>query len=186
MRSKYEEYGAYHWRAFEDKGPTQYRAYVLGLKKWLKFKETDVVLDVGAGDGLITSRLRGIVVGIDPDKVAVQHAREHDVDVRLGSAYDLPFEEETFDVIFMGDVIEHLENPEEAIREIHRVLKMGGKLYITTPPKGDEMHDPYHYQEYTVKELIDFVTFGGFELDKKPFTRCVRIHACFVKRSRLL
>jgi SAM-dependent methyltransferase len=186
MSSKYEEHGAYHWSAF-GKGPTTYRAYVLGLKKWLKFRESDVVLDVGAGDGLITSRLPGIVVGIDPDKAAVGYAQEHNVDVRLGSVYKLQFEDGTFDVVFWGDVIEHLERPEEGLKEIHRVLKFGGKMYVTTPPKGDELKDPHHYKEYTPKELVDLViTVGGFELDGKPFTQYGRIHARFAKRCRLL
>jgi len=184
MSSKYEKHGAYHWAAFG--GPTVYRSYVLGLKNWLKFKKKDAVLDVGAGDGLITSRLPGQVVGIDPDEVAVWHAQKHEVDVRLGSVYELQFEEGTFDVVFCGDVIEHLQKPEEGLQEIHRVLKMGGKLYVTTPPKEGKLKDPYHYKEYTESELVDFVALEGFDLDGEPFTQYGRIHACFVKRCHLL
>jgi SAM-dependent methyltransferase len=51
------------------------------------------------------------------------------------SVYELnkKFEEESFDSVLMFEVLEHLENPKMALREIHRVLKTGGNLVISIP-----------------------------------------------------
>ncbi|GAG76193.1 unnamed protein product, partial [marine sediment metagenome] len=49
------------------------------------------------------------------------------------SVYNMPLENESFDCIFMGEILEHLENPYKAIKEVSRVMKEGGRLYLTTP-----------------------------------------------------
>jgi SAM-dependent methyltransferase len=48
----------------------------------------------------------------------------------------LPFDASSFDAVNLGDVLEHMEDPKHAMREIHRVLKPGGIIIISTPLKG--------------------------------------------------
>ena len=51
----------------------------------------------------------------------------------VGSAFELPFADATFDVIFCTEVLEHLAEPQRAVREMARVLAPGGKVFITVP-----------------------------------------------------
>lgn len=161
---KYAQRGAYHWAEYE--AQTTYGKYAGTLPEWITERP---LLDIGAGDGLITSLLQ--CVGIDDNEEAVALAQEKGVKVVLGSAYELPFEKGDFKAIFMGDVIEHLETPDVALKEIVRVLEDGGYLYITTPKAREDrqLQDPFHYREYTPEELDAFITSFGF-VSVEPIT----------------
>ncbi len=78
------------------------------------------------------------------------------VDV-VGDAHELPFENETFDQILCTEVLEHLHTPEQAIKEMHRVLKTGGTLLLTTRfifPLHDTPNDYYRYTKYGLRHLF--------------------------------
>lgn len=168
---KYARLGAYHWREYER--PTIYRDYVNGLRSWVSAGR---ILDVGAGDGLIAHILGA--EGVEDDETAVSLARDRGANVIRGNAYALPFDAATLDVVFMGDVIEHLEFPARALVEAHRVLAPSGRLYVTTPPERKPVR-PYHYREYTPATLLEEVELCGFQVDGPVFTRHERIHASF-------
>jgi SAM-dependent methyltransferase len=90
------------------------------------------VLDVGCGEGATLFHLgepKG-VTGIDLFEEKIRYARTRFPACRfvVGSAYDLPFEEEAFDHIIVRDVIHHLERPERFIAECARVLAADGKI----------------------------------------------------------
>jgi SAM-dependent methyltransferase len=172
---KYRRLGDYHWREYAR--PTVYRAYVDGLRDWVK---GSAILDVGAGDGLIAYVIGA--TGIELDPIAVALARSHAVDVIKGDAGALPFPAASFDTVFLGDVIEHLEDPLPALLEARRVLRNDGTLYVTTPPEHTPVR-PYHYREYTPDSLRETVEPLGFELSAPMFTRHDRIHAAFSKTS---
>lgn len=52
----------------------------------------------------------------------------------LGDAANMPFEDESFDVLIMNDAMEHVAEPEKVLSEAYRVLKKGGRLYVNFPP----------------------------------------------------
>ncbi len=63
-------------------------------------------------------------------------------------------EDNSFDYVITFQVIEHIKKDEDFVREIHRVLKPGGKLIVTTPnSKTSITRNPWHIREYTVEEL---------------------------------
>ena len=67
---------------------------------------------------------------------------------------DLPFADRTFDVVTSADVIEHLKDPAQHLREIGRVLGPGGAVVLTTPKwRSDGKWDQRHEKEYRVEEL---------------------------------
>lgn len=153
--TKYHKFGAYHWSQY-DKG-TKYTRHADRVKEWIKEKD---ILDIGAGDGKITSLLGAR--GVDSEPEAVRLAREKGVDVVLGDGYHLPFRDNEFEAVFMGDVLEHFEFPREALQEAKRVLR--SYLYLATPEKGTN-NDKFHYQEWTPEELKELVEGEGFVLE---------------------
>ena len=92
------------------------------------------VLDIGCGDGAFLKRAAQIgweAWGIEPDAKAA--ARLRGFKVLQGSLPNIPLPDASFDFITLSHVIEHLHDPVAALKEIHRLLKPGGKVWIATP-----------------------------------------------------
>lgn len=93
------------------------------------------VLDIGAGAGQINGHdFRGRVkrmTGVDLDpRVANNPLLDEGL---VGSAYEIPCDDATFDVAFSIYVLEHIDDPARFLREVFRVLKPGGKFLCLTP-----------------------------------------------------
>ncbi len=99
------------------------------------------VLDAGCGEGETLARLEDVlgerVAAIDVlDKcVAYTKQRFPHVDVSMASVYELPFEDRSFDLVVCLEVMEHLDRPAEALRELSRVCR--GNLVVSVP------YEPY-------------------------------------------
>ena len=95
------------------------------------------MLDIGCstGDFLVTARERGWQVeGIELVEAAAQIAREtHQLDVRVGAVESILNEENSYDVITMWDVLEHLFDPQKIISKCATALKSNGKLIFAIP-----------------------------------------------------
>lgn len=68
----------------------------------------------------------------------------------VGDAHILPFKSNTVDCIYSNAVFEHLHSPQIACKEMWRVLKKGGRAYITTPFLQSYHGYPNHYQNFTL------------------------------------
>lgn len=76
----------------------------------------------------------------------------------LARAQEIPFPDNYFDSVLCTEVLEHLPEPEEAIRQIKRVLKKNGYLYLTVPqewPLHYEPDDYYRFTKYGIKYLLE-------------------------------
>jgi len=96
------------------------------------------LLDVGCGVGTVSLELenRGFeVYGIDFSSVAIEKAKEKGINAMLCDvdAEGIPFEDNYFDVVWAGDILEHVFDPIFLLEEISRVLKPTGKGLISTP-----------------------------------------------------
>lgn len=93
------------------------------------------LLDIGAGAGIIESmNFKGLaakVVGLDPDPRVTDNPNLDEGHIGFGE--HLPFNENTFDIVIMDNVAEHLANPKQVFSEIFRVIKPGGVLLFKTP-----------------------------------------------------
>ena len=91
-----------------------------------------------------------------PNRVGVDLKKGKRVDV-IGDAHDLPFKDNTFDIILCTEVLEHLHTPQKAISEMQRVLKPKGKLILTTRfifPLHDIPNDYFRFTKYGLKYLF--------------------------------
>ena len=148
------------------------------IKKLLKmFKKLRVnrFLDVGCGDGSLTLLLKEAchaseVYGVEISLKGVEEATlkgikcfKLDVDKD-----DFPFRDHYFDLVFAGEIIEHLFNPDHFLHECYRILKLRGTLIITTPNLGawyNRLTLLMGYQPYTVSASLENYWVG------KPFKR---------------
>lgn len=95
-------------------------------------------LDLGAGNGVYAIRARengAIACSVDLSIYACESIkkREKGVLAAQGDAEKIPFKDESFDLIFCIQVMEHIPYPEDMIAEVHRVLKNDGLLFLTAP-----------------------------------------------------
>ena len=125
-------------------------------------------LDIGCGDGYFLKR--------SPCETAFG------IDMRLGDPpldppHQLPFPDESFDLVTMLAVIEHVKDPAYGIAEITRVLKPGGRLVLTTPKRAAEwliklyvrdIHDEHEFY-FTEASLQKLVTGKLTPVAYKPF-----------------
>lgn len=107
----------------------------------LDLQDGDKVLEVGCGNGYYLSLLNRLevklnLVGIDNDLPALKDAAkfigDKKVKLILADASKIPFTANTFDKIVMSEVIEHVENEEDVLKEVFRVLNKEGVLTLTT------------------------------------------------------
>ena len=114
------------------------RAWILeAISQW--GGSIEQILDIGCGWGELFDFLRendfkfkGTGVDICPNTIKRQQENKPADIWILSNAEKLPLKE-TFDVVFCGETIEHLDNPREALKEIRRVTKPGGLMMITVP-----------------------------------------------------
>ena len=118
------------------------------------------VLDAGCGSGRTLEELTGYgeVHGLELDPEAAEVARSRGVgEVQIGRLEELPWPDDTFDLITCLDVIEHTPDDRLTLRELRRVCKPSGWLLITVPAYQTlwSMHDDanHHYRRYNRRML---------------------------------
>jgi ubiquinone/menaquinone biosynthesis C-methylase UbiE len=90
---------------------------------------TDKILEVGCGTGLILKEVNKRVskaIGIDLSENMLEKARERGLEVYHAEASKMPFEDNTFDLVYSYKVLAHIEAIEKTLQEINRVLKPNG------------------------------------------------------------
>ncbi|GAB2638818.1 class I SAM-dependent methyltransferase [Nocardia goodfellowii] len=133
------------------------------------------VLEAGSGEGYGADMIAGVaaqVIGLDYDSSAVEHvrARYPRVEMIQGNLADLPLEDASVDVVVNFQVIEHLWDQSQFLRECLRVLRPGGELLISTPnritfsPGRDTPLNPFHTRELNAAELTELLVDAGFEV----------------------
>lgn len=103
--------------------------------------DSSEVLDLGAGAGIVAAmNFRGVAkrvcgVDLDPRVVANPWLDEG----KVADAGGIPYPDESFDVVFADNVIEHLAEPEAVFAEVRRVLRPGGRFLFKTPNRTHYM-----------------------------------------------
>lgn len=141
------------------------------------------ILDVGCGTGLNSSffaRAGHSVTGIDLSPVAIEKYRKKGFE---GTVCDVtsdgaPFPDNSFDLVYASEVIEHCADTAAFLGELHRVTKPGGKLLLSTPNSAfwpyrilellgvtaSECQHPGHVRFFSKRSLASAISTAGFEI----------------------
>ncbi|HEY2371487.1 MAG TPA: class I SAM-dependent methyltransferase [Gaiellaceae bacterium] len=107
------------------------------------------LLDVGCGEGIVTERFARLlpttqILGIDADTATLQgewEERQRDnLSFQTGSAYELPFEDNAFELACAIEVLEHLERPRDALAEMARVASRALLVSVPREPQWRISH----------------------------------------------
>jgi ubiquinone/menaquinone biosynthesis C-methylase UbiE len=144
------------------------------------------VLEVGPGNGtytIATAKALGasgklITIDIEPKMVVrvqkrIQEEGIQNIEARVGDVFDLPFEDDSFDLIYMIAVIGEIPTPERALMEFHRVLKPGGILAFS-----ELLMDPDYPLAQKLESLVKTAGFSLEGISGKFFSYSMR----FVKQ----
>ena len=129
-----------------------------------------LALDLGSADGPSAAWLRQaaariVSLDIDPRGLGAGGV--------CGSARQLPFADATFDLVSAFDVIEHCEPEQEALAEVRRVLRPGGRFLMSVPAYQWAWSDfdvaNGHYRRYTRERAVAALHEAGFSLDRATY-----------------
>ena len=138
----------------------------LGFDKSWRSKAADnltgtSVLDLGSGTGAAFAQLMNYeTTALDPDKKMLElNIFENKV---LGTAENLPFDDNSFDNVFCSFVWRNISDTNKALSEIYRVVKPGGKFVLLdmTRPKNSILRIIHKIGSFKVLHLIGFLTFN--------------------------
>lgn len=138
----------------------------LGFDKSWRSKAADnltgtSVLDLGSGTGAAFAQLMNYeTTALDPDKKMLElNIFENKV---LGTAENLPFDDNSFDNVFCSFVWRNISDTNKALSEIYRVVKPGGKFVLLdmTRPKNSILRILHKIGSFKVLHLIGFLTFN--------------------------
>ena len=140
------------------------------------------LLDIGCQDGDMCYLMHqeGFeVCGVDIDRERIIKAKQKYQQIEFKYAdcgNKIPFSDDFFDVVWAGDVIEHICNTDIFVNEINRVLKVRGLFALSTPAHDmiKKHFDPEfpHYRFYTLKSLKNVLEKRGFRIIKVKFGFC--------------
>jgi 2-polyprenyl-3-methyl-5-hydroxy-6-metoxy-1,4-benzoquinol methylase len=157
-----------------------------------KFKPKGAILDVGCGNGqmMYWAKKRGFEPsGVELNKRTADHAKEKGFNVYNGFLENAEFPKNSFDFIFLGEIIEHVNNPRSFIKDCSKYLKSGGLIGITTPNLDcmwskttflfykyfkipwSSVTPPYHLFQFSTSNLDLLMNQEKFSLVKESFTR---------------
>jgi SAM-dependent methyltransferase len=159
------------------------------------------ILDIGCGTGLNSKQLHRAgytVTGIDLSPSAINQYMKSDfsgavVDIEQG----LPFAPASFDSVWISEVIEHIVEYKTLLSEISRVLKPGGRVYLTTPNSAfwayrllsllgrapSEQQHPYHVRFFSYRMLEAALATAGFQVSHSLGQNVYLIFPAFVIRT---
>lgn len=133
------------------------------IQDYLKKKDAKI-LDVGCGTGKNLEQLKkfGQIYGLDSSSEAIKFCKKRGLkNIRLGKADDMPFQQNSFDLITLLDVLEHTDD-NKTLREAYRVLKKDGLLMLTVPAlpwlwsEWDKiLHHKRRYNKYGIISLLN-------------------------------
>jgi 2-polyprenyl-3-methyl-5-hydroxy-6-metoxy-1,4-benzoquinol methylase len=157
------------------------------LRRWLagtdnqghyRARPGQKVLDIGSGSCLSLLELRHMGLeawGVEADPNVREVARRFGFNVHVGSIHDEPFPGQSFDLIVLNQVIEHVPDPEALLRKVKQRLNPGGRVVLSFPNAASwqrrltgrrwiNWHVPYHQHHFNRHSFEKLAERAGFEV----------------------
>jgi len=152
--------------------------------------KTQRILDVGCGTGANLKMLAayGKAEGVDISPQAVDFCHERGLNsVKLGAIEQLPYENDSFELVTALDVIEHLDDDIAGLREMRRVLRRDGRILVFVPAFmflwGVQDDVSNHRRRYTLPRLLKAVEEAGFSVEWSSYANISFFLPVLVVRS---
>jgi SAM-dependent methyltransferase len=131
------------------------------------FSSDDRILDVGCGSAWLGRHFQRYT-GLDGSPEAVDAARAAGREVMLADVEEsLPFDDASFDGVVLKDLLEHVTDPVGVVREVHRVLRPGGRVFASSPDAQRWVWDDYtHRRPFTRKSFRLLFSDQGFQVER--------------------
>ena len=133
------------------------------------------VLDAGCGSSLIVQSLNH-VIGMDYNYAKLRFLRRYEFPLVNGSAFALPFKDESFDCVISSQVIEHIPFDESIFSEMCRVLRTGGRLILGTP-------DYATIGWRIIEPIYGFLMPGGYKVEHITHYTLDRLREMFARHG---
>jgi 2-polyprenyl-3-methyl-5-hydroxy-6-metoxy-1,4-benzoquinol methylase len=153
------------------------RDHIAFITKSMRGRSEVEVLDVGCGSGTLLGLLKRqgfLVRGVDFSSEAAAIAkRDNGVDVAVGSLDEAHFPDQSFDVVTLFHVMEHVTNPRQVLGEVSRILRPQGVLILQVPnieswqfkifgAKWYGLDIPRHVIDYSKNSMLKLLNDSGF------------------------
>lgn len=167
------------------------RFIVLNFLHSLTFEKKELdILDAGCGTGYLTKELEcfGKVTGVDSHPEAIEFCKERGLkNLYVSRVEDLLFDRGSFDLITAFDLLEHLPDDIQGLKELYRVCRSNGGLFLTVPAYKFlwSKHDIalHHYRRYTRRELTEKLEQVGFRVEKITYFNFILFPLITLRRS---
>jgi SAM-dependent methyltransferase len=134
------------------------------FQRFLSDHRSGDLIDLGCGTvplyGLYGSQARSVTCVDWPSSL---HDKTH-IDVACDIGKPLPFASGSFDTVILSDVLEHIPSPDNLWKEIGRITRRGGKIFVSVPFFYWLHETPHDYYRYTEWALRRFAKDAGFEV----------------------
>lgn len=162
------------------------------------------ILDVGCASGWFISEIakknpKTQCYGVDIYGRAIEYGEKNYPNIKfsLADAHVLPFKKDSFDLVICTEVLEHLDNPQDALMEIRRVLKKGATAIIELDSASllfsitwfiwrkfyGKVWNDSHLHSFNIKKLERMILNCGFEiLDRRKFNFGMAMAFCIRKK----
>jgi ubiquinone/menaquinone biosynthesis C-methylase UbiE len=177
---KYDKIASKYDKSWDGRMSAKFKQKIFEIAK---LKDGDKVLDVGCGNGTLLNLLKQKAdispygIDISPNMISQCKSKYPDYNFSVSSGEQLPFNDNTFDMVTTCCVLHHFDNANNFFKEAYRVLKPNGKIIVNDikmplilKPFFDYIFSPLYRagdnKLFTAHKLKNLVTINGFVIKK--------------------
>jgi ubiquinone/menaquinone biosynthesis C-methylase UbiE len=196
QRDYYEKYKASLYSALYDTVEIFKRKYIMYLLK-NDLKQYKKIIDIGSGSGVMPEELLNMNDYFCMD-IALSRIQLHSYYTKtkgypnlsiLGDACILPVKDNSLDIVFCIETLEHIKNDKHTLKEINRILKPSGKLLLTVPYDEKLTKESFerigHVNTYNEKNIKDLAIASGLTIKNIVFISRM-LHYCWTVPKHII